>query len=117
MNVRHPLPVACLLALLLLGGCQKESDKATWDIDLLVPLVRTSFTLRDLVADSLIQTDAQGQVTLVYNGALFTVELDTLLNAPDTSFVYRYALPIEGPLNFPAGISLFTKQTAGVRPE
>lgn len=109
MNVRHPLPVASLFALLLLGACRKESDKATWDVDLLVPLVRTSFTLRDLVADSLIQTDAQGQVTLVYTGDLFTVELDTLLNAPDTSFVYRYALPIAGPLNFPAGISLFNQ--------
>lgn len=107
MNARTPLTVAFLVTLSFLTACRKESDKPTWDVDFLVPLVRTTFTIGNLVADSLIETDAQGNVTLVYRSDLFSVDLDTLLLAPDTSFVYRYALPIADSLNFPAGLNLF----------
>lgn len=107
MNARTPPTVAFLLMVCLLTACRKERDKPTWDIDVLVPLVRTTFTIRDLVADSLLETDAQGNVTLVYRSDLFTVDLDTLLLAPDTNFVYRYALPIADSLNFPPGLNLF----------
>lgn len=107
MNARTPATVAFLFAVAFLGACRKENDKPTWDVDVLVPLVRTTFTLRDLVTDSLLEADAQGNVTLVYRSDLFTVDLDTLLLAPDTSFVYRYALPIADSLNFPPGLNLF----------
>ncbi|MBK6831678.1 MAG: hypothetical protein IPG92_13475 [Flavobacteriales bacterium] len=111
-NVRHWGWVAFwtgTICSLLSVGCRKESDRPTWDVDLLVPLVRTSFTIRDLVADSLVTTDPQGTVTLLYRSDLFKLELDTLLLAPDTSFTYRYALPIADSLNFPAGFNFFSQ--------
>lgn len=109
---RIPVVVAFAAAVIAsapLHSCRKESDRPTWDIDLLAPVLRTSFTLRDLVADSLIRTDADGEVTLVYNGELFDVDLDTVLTAPDTSFFYRYALPLPGPLEFPPGFNFFNQ--------
>lgn len=109
MNARPMHRVALALALAALLGCRKESSKPTWDIDLLAPLVRTTLTVGDLVADSLLEADAQGDLTLVYRGTLFTVGLDTLLEAPDTSFRYTYALPVAGPLNFPAGLSILNQ--------
>lgn len=111
-NVRHPGMVALAtvtICSLLALGCRKESDRPTWDVDVLVPLVRTSFTIRDLVADSLVTTDPQGAVTLLYRSDLFKLELDTLLLAPDTSFTYRYALPVTDSLNFPAGFNFFSQ--------
>ena len=107
MNARTRHTVALLVAISFIAACRKESDRPTWDVDLLVPLVRTTFTLGDLVADSLLEVDPQGNVTLVYRSDLFTVDLDTLLLAPDTSFLYRYALPVADSLNFPAGLNLF----------
>ncbi len=109
-NVSLPKAVALMagcIFTLFSTGCRKESDKATWDIDLLAPLMHTSFTIGNLVPDSLLVTDPLGRVTLHYQSDLFTLEIDTLLLAPDTSFVYRYGLPVEGPLNFPAGINIF----------
>ena len=112
MNARVPRRVAfgiLVFCLFSLPGCKKESDRATWDIDVLAPLLRTTFTIRDLLADSLITTDPSGALTLSYHGELFNVDLDTLLLAPDTSFNYDYALPAPGPLNFPAGINFFSE--------
>ncbi|MBK7383193.1 MAG: hypothetical protein IPI81_07630 [Flavobacteriales bacterium] len=109
-NARTAGRVACGMALLFstaLGSCRKEADRAMWDVDLLVPLIRTTFTIGGLVADSLIQADAQGQLTLVYSSDLFNIGLDTLLIAPDTSFVYSYALPLSDSINFPAGFNFF----------
>ncbi|MFN3875464.1 MAG: hypothetical protein ACK4L7_06095, partial [Flavobacteriales bacterium] len=112
MNERLAPRVACVWiasTAIALGGCRKESDRPKWDIDALVPIARTTLTLRDLVADSLIQTAPDGSVTLVYRGTLFEVGLDSLLPSPDTSFVYRYALPIPGPINLPPGINFFNQ--------
>ncbi len=87
-----PWQVACaLLAVLpLLGGCRKEPARPSWDVDLAVPLVHTTLGLGDLIADSLLQTDVSGNVTLLYSTRLFALKLDTILSAPDTSFRYKY---------------------------
>lgn len=110
-NGSTPGAVALAAALLLTGlstGCRKESDRPTWDVDLLVPLVRTSFTIGDLLADSLLETDPDGSVSLVYRSDLFKLELDTLLLAPDTNFRYSYAIPVADSINLPAGLNFFS---------
>jgi len=67
------------------------------------PLVTTSFTISDLVADSLLEVDGAGNITLVYRTELFALRLDTVLQAPDTSFTYPSVMPITG--NLPAGFT------------
>ncbi len=92
---------------MLHSGCRKESPEARWDVDLLLPLVTTTLTIQDLVADSLIMTGPGGEITLLYRSELFNVDLDTVLNAPDTSFFYSFALPVPGPLNFAPGANFY----------
>lgn len=101
---RKVLPFIWMLAL---SGCRKESPEARWDVDLLVPLITTTLTIQDLVADSLITTGPGGEITLLYRSELFNVDLDTVLNAPDTSFIYSFALPVPGPLNFAPGANFY----------
>ncbi|MEO8591438.1 MAG: hypothetical protein ABI432_18805 [Flavobacteriales bacterium] len=107
-NARTPGLVALLLMVFSTAGsgCRKEA-KPQWDVDLLAPLVITSFTIRDVLPDSDLITGSQGALTLLFRSDLFVLDLDTLLSAPDTSFVYSYALPTPGPLNFPAGTNFF----------
>ncbi len=77
---------------ILLCGCRKEPTKPSWDVDLVVPLVRTTMGIGDLIADSLLSTDANGNVSLLYSSQLFALKLDTILAAPDTNFRYVYKL-------------------------
>lgn len=104
MNERpRRLPVALLLGTVLLSAaCRKEAEKAQWDVDVAVPLIRTTLTVADLIGDSLLGTDGQGNVSLVYSTRLFELKLDTLLSAPDTSFRYRYPDLGNAQLPFPA---------------
>lgn len=100
--------IAVPITLLFSTGCRKEPAHPRWDIDLLAPLVTTSFTIRDLLADSLLDVAGDGSLTLLYRNELFGIRLDTLLDLPDTSFSYRFGLPFPGPLNLPAGATFFT---------
>lgn len=91
---------------LLLTACRKDNGPARWDVDVLLPLVRTSFSIADIVADSLLVTDGAGNITLLYSSELFTVDLDTVLEAPDTSYFYPGAITFPGPVEFPPGTGI-----------
>lgn len=91
---------------LLLSGCLKDNGPARWDVDVLLPLVNTSFTIADIVPDSLLVTDGAGNITLLYSSELFAVDLDTVLEAPDTSYFYPGAITFPGPVEFPPGTGI-----------
>lgn len=113
-NAAIPARVASLLlcALLLAGstGCRKDAPPPQWDVDLLLPLVKGSLDIRDLIADSLLETGQDGVVMLRYSDVLFDLSLDTILQAPDTSFDHRFALPVPGPLQFGPGVQFYDQQ-------
>ena len=107
-NVRFPIRVASLG---LLVGCRKDVEPSRWDIDALVPILRTRFTLSDILPDSVRTTEADGTITLVYSDDLFALDLDTVLAIPDTSLVYPYAFPLPGNDSFdlPAGFPVISE--------
>ncbi|MCB9169390.1 MAG: hypothetical protein H6597_05830 [Flavobacteriales bacterium] len=98
-----PLPICVLLL-----GCRKEPARPQWDIDVLAPLVTTSFTIGDVLGDTLLEIGEDGSLTLLYRTELFGLRLDTLLDLPDTSFYYRFGLPVPGPLDLNAGTTFFS---------
>lgn len=103
----HCLPVAFLAgATLLLAGCQKEADKAEWDVDIAVPLIRTTLTIGDLIGDTLIGTDGQGNVSIIYSTRLFELGLDTLMAVPDTTLGYDIPDPVLPGFSINAGSSI-----------
>ncbi len=87
-------------------GCRKESNRPKWDVDVLLPLITTTLSIGDLVADSLLVVDPDGSVTLLYQSELFAVSLDTVLLADDTTFFYPGVIPVPGPLNLPPGFGI-----------
>ena len=100
-----------LLILSTLTGCRKDAGPARWDIDVLAPLLTTRFTIADIIPDSLQNVATDGSITLVYSEELFAVDLDTVLDIPDTSFIYPYAIPLPGNDEFtlPAGFPLISE--------
>ena len=112
-NVRFPIRVASigLLILSTLVGCRKDVEPSRWDIDALVPILKTRFTLSDILPDSVRTTAADGTITLVYSDDLFALDLDTVLAIPDTSLIYPYAFPLPGNDSFdlPAGFPVISE--------
>ena len=78
------------LLALALSACQKAADETRWDVDVAVPLVRVTLDIGDLLGDTLISADGQGNVSLVHTARLFELGLDTLLELPDTMIRLRY---------------------------
>ncbi len=98
-----------VLALALVAAaCRKERPAPQWDVGLIVPLVKTKLTLGDLIPDSILSTDQSGNVSILYSAPLFSLSLDTVLTAPDTSFRYAYAIPFPGPVQFQPGSTFNT---------
>lgn len=100
--------VGLLCAMVVLTGCRKDPTPPQWDLDLLAPLAKTTLTIGDLVPDSILSSDQQGNVSILYTSELFALSLDTVLTAPDTSFRYGYALPFPGPIQFQPGATFNT---------
>ncbi|MEZ4740427.1 MAG: hypothetical protein R2818_13975 [Flavobacteriales bacterium] len=100
-----------LVFLSTLTGCRKDNGPASWDIDVLAPVVTTRFTISDILPDSLQSIDGQGAITLVFSEELFAVDIDTVLDIPDTVFVYPYAFPLPGndSFNLPAGFPVISE--------
>ncbi len=101
---RLPILLSMALAVALCtSGCRKDPTPPKWDIDLVAPVAKASLGIGDLIADSMIHTDGAGRVSILHTFNLFTLSLDTVLTAPDTSFRYAYALPFAGPIQFQPG--------------
>lgn len=97
-----------LCAAVALSGCRKDPAPPRWDLALLAPLAKATLTIGDLVPDSILSADQQGNVSILYSSELFALSMDTVLTAPDTSFRYAYALPFPGPLQFQPGATFNT---------
>jgi hypothetical protein len=96
------------MALFLATGCRKDAAPPRWDLHLTGPLANTTLTLGDLVPDSILGADSAGNLSILYTANLFSLSLDTVLTAPDTSFRYAYALPFPGPFDFQPGATFTT---------
>ncbi len=93
-----------IITLVLLGlittfttSCQKE--KTTWDADFTLPIAQTSLTINQLIADSLLVTDANNHLTVVYNSQILNYNIDSLVSIPDTVTTYSLTSSSSGTLS------------------
>ncbi len=85
---RHGWSVLLLLAaaMLLLPACKRDAGVPSWDAEALLPLVSDSLSLNNLVADSLLEANADGSLRLVYANRLLGLDLvDEGIEIPDTA--------------------------------
>lgn len=80
-------------------NCKKE--KTTWDADFTMPIAQTSLSVNQLIADSLLVTDANNHLTIVYNNQILNYNIDSLVDIPDT--VTTYSLTASGNGNISPG--------------
>lgn len=93
MNIRHIVSLVCISALIVLQtGCKKEIEKASWDVDVLAPLMRAELSFGDLVTDSMLTTNSNDLLMLVFAEDFYSFAIDTAFAIPDTSIEYTASL-------------------------
>ncbi len=99
-DMKKNILIICIICFTTL--CCKKHDDTSWDIDVLSPLIKTTLNIGNMVADSLLQTNPDNSLSIVYENTLFELSLDTLVQIPDTAFsdtLYLLSLPF--PPNVP----------------
>lgn len=97
-----------LLILSSLAACKKEGP-LRWDADVLFPIAHGRLDLADVIADSLLSTDPDGLVHLVYESDWIDLPLDSLVELPDTAVINSFSPPFSGgPFTIPSGANLIT---------
>ncbi|MBU0487918.1 MAG: hypothetical protein KKA07_07560 [Bacteroidetes bacterium] len=90
-----------IVSLFALTACRKELDNPNWDTNILGPLIDANLGFDDIIADTLFVADADHKLSLVYNGSVYKMEIDSLASLPDTSLQYKLSLPLF--INIPPG--------------
>ncbi|MCB0429805.1 MAG: hypothetical protein H6585_06260 [Flavobacteriales bacterium] len=115
-SFRNPLiGIACLS--IVLGACKNDLDKASWDVGVLAPLVKTSIGIDDLITDSLLQKTPDNTVSLVYQTGLYEFTLDQMYTMPDTTFTYNVQLQYiemgDRSIVYPITLGQIARETGG----
>jgi hypothetical protein len=76
----------------IIGSCRKDLRQPQWDVDLLAPILKSDLDFGNLLADSLLQSNPDNSLTLVYNNNFYGLTLDSLVNIPDTTVANKYWL-------------------------
>jgi hypothetical protein len=78
--------ILCFSVVLVLA-CQRFELGPKWKVDALVPVLKTSFVLEDLIRSRYLQTDQGGDLEIRYEDVIFDFELEELFQLPDTTTV------------------------------
>lgn len=68
-------------------------EKPSWDTHIVAPLVDASLSINNLIPDSLLQTNADSSLKIVYQNDIYKLSMDTLFNIPDTILNNTYPIP------------------------
>jgi len=105
-KVKRIALLIALLPVLYLTSCHKIGSNATWDTQILAPLIKTNLSINNLVTNGSLITNPDSSLTLVFSDSLYNLNTDSLFKIPDTSLVYNY--PILGPETITPGETILT---------
>ncbi|MBL4587260.1 MAG: hypothetical protein JKX84_09430 [Flavobacteriales bacterium] len=79
---------------LTLFGCKQNLGEASWDVEVLAPVLKTELSMADLLADSLLEANADGALRLKVETPLIDLPIDSILKIPDTTIAKNISIPI-----------------------
>jgi hypothetical protein len=90
----------------IFSGCKKDFEQFNWDTDLSFPVAYGRLTLGNLLADSILENN-NGNLSLKLKQDLVKVDIEKLIDIPDTLIDSLYSYPIN--LYFDPGYVYFNK--------
>ena len=81
-----------IASFLLITSCRKDSS-TNWNTDIVAPLATTNLTIANLVKDSVLKTNSDSSVSIVYQNSVYTLNLaEQYVHIPDTSIGQKYTI-------------------------
>lgn len=77
-----------VFSIILLSSCRPNFDEASWAVDATAPIATSSMSLGDLLSDSIIQTNPDSSLTMVFSNNIYTFNVDSLVSFRDTVLPY-----------------------------
>ncbi|TAL60266.1 MAG: hypothetical protein EPN85_07585 [Bacteroidetes bacterium] len=116
---------AFLVFAVCLISCRKDTSNPSWDVDVLAPLLKSTLTINNIIADSLLQQNPDNSLELVYKYSLSAFTIDSLFKIPDTTIHNLYPAPftysvspggsiipgVSNPIYYPLGDAQLTHVT------
>lgn len=96
--------------LILFFSCRKEMERPFWDTELLAPLVNASLSINNILPDSILQSNADSSMKIVYEGDIYKISMDTLFNIRDTTLHNSFNIPF--PYKFGPGQVVVSNNTS-----
>jgi hypothetical protein len=92
MRIKRIKIIAALFCFIFLS-CHKSQP--SWDVQILAPVVNATLSINDIITSKYINSNkADSSVSLMYTDSLYNLNMDTLLNIPDTVFKYDTIWPL-----------------------
>ncbi len=89
-----------LFFLFFILSCRKKLEMPRWEINALFPVAYTSLKISELVKDSVLKTNPDQSLSIVYSGEVYKIDFDSLFQIPDTSILQSFKAPFGGfPVN------------------
>jgi len=91
--------------LVLLWFCRKPTV-ASWDVDVVLPVVNSQLNIKNFLGDSIFKADNTGLLNLSVTRTISAIKLDSLIDLPDTTIIQSFTVPAFTPQTFTPGQSL-----------
>ncbi|MFI5134336.1 MAG: hypothetical protein ACHQD9_00655 [Chitinophagales bacterium] len=83
-----------IVAGIAFSSCKKLiNSNPSWDVSILAPLLQSTLTLNNLLSDSILETESDNSVSLVFSNELYRSSLSQdVFKIPDTSLTTAFSL-------------------------
>ncbi len=75
-------------------SCEKKNDRPQWDVEVIGPVLQASLGVEDIIADSLLTQNGNGELSLVFEQDFYNLQPDSIYTIPDTSLSNIVLWPI-----------------------
>ncbi len=101
--------ISIILLVLILASCRKREEAIRWNVDLIAPVVYGEMGLSDILPDSTIVVNPDSSINLNLDLNLYSLDLDSLVNLPDTTLADTFSIPFSVPVTFTPGQSFINQ--------
>jgi hypothetical protein len=101
--MRLPHLISGLLVIIVLFSSCRKPTTANWDVDVAIPLVNSTLSIKNFIGDTIFKADNTGLLNFYVTREVTAIKMDSLLSLPDTLVSKTFTLPVIQQYTFGAG--------------